>query len=161
MARRTTNATAKAMTMVMRVASRNESCWLQLPAIPVAGRTVRLHLRYWLQRLGWPFWRAQEIECAVNEAIDNAVEHGHPIDGTNPIATVIAGVEALPGGMRRVRVRVSDNHRRWPIPSDPHDNCLRLRLMNGLMDQVQIIEGDGVETGTDVVLVSRPVPAAR
>jgi anti-sigma regulatory factor (Ser/Thr protein kinase) len=144
----------------MRVEAGARSCWLQLPAIPVAGRTARAHLRHWLRRQGWPVEPSEEIEGAVNEAINNAVEHARRVDGTDTTVSVTAEVETARGGMRRVRVRVSDNGRWRPISADRKGHSLGLKLMNGLMDQVLITEGDGIGAGTEVVLLSRPVPTA-
>jgi anti-sigma regulatory factor (Ser/Thr protein kinase) len=135
-------------------------CVLQLPAIPVAARTARVHLRYWLQRQGWPAEPSEDIESAVTEAVNNAVEHAYPAGGDDVTVEVAAEVEGMPGGLRRLRVRVRDNGRWRPVAADPEGRCLGLTLMNGLMDQVLITEGDGVSKGTEVVLLSRPVPPA-
>lgn len=129
---------------------------LLLPAIPAAPGVVRSHLRHWLERERWPAEPGADIEYAVSEAVSNAVEHAYLPGADGATVAVIAQVEALPGGMRRVRVRVRD-HGRWrPIPTDP-DGRRRGRLMNGLMDQVVLTEGDGVSAGTEVVLLSPPV----
>jgi anti-sigma regulatory factor (Ser/Thr protein kinase) len=132
---------------------------LLLPAIPVAIRDARLHLGTWLQRERWPDQPSDDISYGVSEAVTNAVEHAYPPDINGATVTVIAEVELLPLSMRRVRVRVSD-HGRWrPIPQVPDGRGRGFTLMNGLMDEVLVARGDGATMGTEVVLLSPPVPA--
>ncbi|TQM01587.1 anti-sigma regulatory factor (Ser/Thr protein kinase), partial [Pseudonocardia kunmingensis] len=118
-----------------------------LPAIPVAARTARLHLRHWLERESWPDQPGDDITYGVSEAVTNAIEHAYPAGIDDATVTVTAEVELLGTGMRRARVRISD-HGHWrPILelSDGHGpHGHGLTLMNGLMDQVLITHGDSV-----------------
>ncbi|WP_345603862.1 ATP-binding protein [Pseudonocardia adelaidensis] len=138
-------------------ATRNAPLQLLLPAIPVAARTARLHLRSWLQRERWPDEPSDDISYGVSEAVTNAVEHAYPPGVDGATVTVTAEVELLPTGMRRVRVRVSDRGRWRPIPQVPCGRGRGFTLMKGLMDRVVITRGDGTTAGTEVVLVSPPV----
>jgi serine/threonine-protein kinase RsbW len=132
-------------------------CELLLPATPVAPKVARARLRHWLERQRWPAEQSEEIEYAVSEAVTNAVEHAYPPGVDSAAVGVTAEVDELPAGSRRVRVRVSDSGRWRPIPADPEGRRQGLRLMNGFMDQVVITEGDGVNGGTEVALLSQPV----
>lgn len=133
-------------------------CVFTLPAIPAAATTARVQFRYWLDRLGWPATFREDIEYVVSEAIGNVVEHAYA-DGVHPRPLVVeAVVEELPGRKRRIRVRITD-HGRWRSDTaDAPPRHLGLRLMRGLMDEVRISPGDAARGGTEVVLLSPPVP---
>ncbi|WP_219420015.1 ATP-binding protein [Pseudonocardia nigra] len=129
-----------------------------LPAIPAAAKTSRVQLRYWLERLRWPADQCHDIEAAVSEAVSNAVEHAYGPEVDGATVTVNAVLEVLPDRSRRVRASVADYGRWRPVPGDLGHRRLGLRLMHGFADHVVINEGDGATGGTEVVLLSAPIP---
>jgi anti-sigma regulatory factor (Ser/Thr protein kinase) len=135
------------------------TCAFALHAAPRAVRLGRAHLRSWLEEANWPADQLDDIEYAASEAISNAVEHAYRAEDDGDVE-VVSAIEALPGGARRVRVRVRD-HGRWrAAPAEPQNRGRGMLLMDALTDELSIRRGDRPDvTGTEVVLLSPPVPA--
>ncbi|WP_433505548.1 ATP-binding protein [Pseudonocardia halophobica] len=128
------------------------------PLLETPGR-VRAELRRWLSELQWPAAQARRLVSAVNEAVTNAVEHGYPVVGfAGGVVTVTAELVEDGNGLRRVRVRVSDDGWWRPRlePSSPPEHA-GLTLIATVMDEVQVRRGEIGEPGTEIVMLSPPV----
>jgi anti-sigma regulatory factor (Ser/Thr protein kinase) len=130
---------------------------MTLPAAKATARAVRSRIRCWLEELRWPVDPLDDVEYAVSEAVSNAAEHAYPSGADGAEITVVAGVEELPDGRRRLRVRVRDCGRWRPVPADSEGRRRGIPLMESLMDQVVIDAGGD---GTQVTLVTPAVHAA-
>ena len=131
---------------------------LALPADPIAISVARHQLRRWLAGLSWPSGQLDDIVVAVSEAVTNAIEHAY-FDQPPAVVDVRGGVEATPGGKRRVTIIVRD-HGRWrPAPTDDQHRHRGIPLMRACMDTVTIGQPDDGRVGTWVVLRSRAVPS--
>lgn len=130
-----------------------------LPAEPGSLRPVRKLVRTWLAGHGWPEDDAEDVELAVNEAVANVVDHAYR-PGTEGTVTLHAWVRDT-AGARRVVATVLDRGR-WgahqPVTPPAHTRGHGLAVMSGCMEEMHIQRGTA---GTTVVLVSRPVGAAR
>jgi anti-sigma regulatory factor (Ser/Thr protein kinase) len=130
---------------------------MELPADPIAISVARRQVRRWLGGLSWPAGQLDDIVLAASEAVSNAVEHAY-LDQPPGVVEIRGGIEATPGGQRRVTVIVRD-HGRWRLA--PIDNEHRRRgipLMRACMETVTIGQPDDDRVGTWVVLRSRAVP---
>ena len=128
-----------------------------LPAQPGAPGLARQRLRRWLSALGCPEDLADDLVYAVNEAVTNASEHAYR--GREP---GLVGVEAAlvrDGGSVRVRVRVRDSGRWAPAASDRLHNGRGLQIMAALTHELAVHRDDIDPDGTEVVLLSRALPA--
>jgi anti-sigma regulatory factor (Ser/Thr protein kinase) len=131
---------------------------MELPADPIAISVARKQVRRWLARLSWPAGQLDDIVLAVSEAVSNAIEHAY-LDQPPGVVEVRGGIEATPGGQRRVTVIVRD-HGRWRLaPIDDENRRRGIPLMRACMDTVTIGQPDDDRAGTWVVLRSRAVPA--
>ncbi|GAA2565063.1 ATP-binding protein [Pseudonocardia hydrocarbonoxydans] len=128
---------------------------VRLLGVPAAASIVRERLRAWLDGLGWPEHEADDVVLAVHEAVSNSVEHGY--DAMPAGEVVVAGDRLVDGDGQRVRVVVRDEGR-WRTPRDPGYRGRGLAVMRGCMEGVDVRPG---AAGTEVVLLSRPVPASR
>lgn len=128
---------------------------VRLLAVPAAASIVRDRLRAWLAGLGWPEAELDDVVLAVHEAVSNSVEHGYA--GTEAGDVDVAGTRTVDGDGQRVRVVVRDEGR-WRPPSDPGYRGRGIAVMRGCMADVDLNPGTG---GTEVSMVSRPVPTAR
>jgi anti-sigma regulatory factor (Ser/Thr protein kinase) len=116
-----------------------EALDLQVPSELDALPSVREELRRWLERVGVSPDEAHDICLASWEACANAVEHAqHP---SEPLVDVLAE-----GDGDEVRIRVRD-YGRWRPPRARPDRGLGLRLIEGLMDELDITPSS---TGTVV-----------
>ena len=130
---------------------------LALPADPIAISVARHQVHRWLAGLSWPAGQLEDIVRAVSEAVTNAIEHAY-LDQPPGVVEVRGGVEATPGGQRRVTILVRD-HGRWRLaPTDQEHSHRGIPLMRACMDTVTIGEPDDGRVGTWVVLRSRAVP---
>ena len=128
---------------------------VRLLAAPAAASIVRDRLRAWLGGLGWPEAELDDVVLAVHEAVSNSVEHGYA--GRDAGEVDIAGTRTVDGTGQRVRVVVRDEGR-WRPPSDPGFRGRGIAVMRGCMADVDLSPGAG---GTEVEMVSRPVPTTR
>jgi anti-sigma regulatory factor (Ser/Thr protein kinase) len=128
-----------------------------LAARSTAARTARSRVRVWLEAADWPAPLIDDITCAVNEAVTNAIEHAYR--SSTPICTVTVAlrVEHAFDGARRVRIRVVDRGR-WRLVSIKKFRGRGLVLIHGLMAEVLIRPGDGEGQGTLVDMLSHPTP---
>ena len=130
---------------------------LALPADPIAISVARHQVHRWLAGLSWPAGQLEDIVRAVSEAVTNAIEHAY-LDQPPGVVEVRGGVEATPGGQRRVTILVRD-HGRWRLaPTDQEHSHRGIPLMRACMDAVTIGQPDDGRVGTWVVLRSRAVP---
>jgi PAS domain S-box-containing protein len=117
-----------------------ESLDLRVPGTPLALRVLRSTARGWLAAAGAPDGVAHDVLMAVNEAVQNAIEHGHRYRRTPVCVRLRRDGEA-------VVVTVRDAGR-WRPPRDD-ERGRGLPLMRGLVDGVDI-RTDG--HGTEIVL---------
>jgi serine/threonine-protein kinase RsbW len=130
---------------------------MELPADPISISVARHQVRRWLTEFSWPAGQLDDIVLAVNEAVSNAIEHAY-LDQSPGVVEVRGGVEATPGGQRRVMVIVRD-HGRWRLaPIDDENRCRGIPLMRACTDTLTIGQPDDDRVGTWVVLRSRAVP---
>jgi anti-sigma regulatory factor (Ser/Thr protein kinase) len=127
-------------------------------AVPIAVPAARQRVRRWLDTLGWPVERAEDIELAVNEAIANVVDHAYPPDARDT-ATLHAWVSVDPRTReRRVVVAVTDRGR-WaayqPDSPSPAARGHGLVMMSGCMAELHIQRS---AAGTTVIMISAAVP---
>ncbi|WP_433503207.1 ATP-binding protein [Pseudonocardia halophobica] len=128
------------------------------PVLETPGR-VRAELGRWLWELQWPAGQARELVSAVSEAVTNTVEHAYPVVGfAGGVVTVTAELVEDGDGLRRVRLRVSDDGWWRPRlePSCPPEHA-GLTLIATVMDEVQLRRGEIGEPGTEIVMLSPPV----
>ncbi|QJY47128.1 ATP-binding protein [Pseudonocardia broussonetiae] len=128
---------------------------VRLLGVPAAASIVRERLRAWLDGFGWPEYEADDVVLAVHEAVTNSVEHGY--GGREPGEVDVTGVRILDDDGQRVRLLVHDDGR-WRPPGDPGYRGRGIAVMRGCVAEVGVHPGD---EGTEVVLVSRPVPVPR
>jgi len=128
---------------------------VRLLAVPAAASIVRERLRAWLRGFGWPDAELDDVVLAVHEAVSNSVEHGYA--GRDAGDVDVEGTRTVSGDGQRVRVVVRDQGR-WRPPGDPGYRGRGIAVMRGCMADVELTPGAG---GTEVALVSRPVPATR
>jgi anti-sigma regulatory factor (Ser/Thr protein kinase) len=122
---------------------------LELPAEPGVLPGLRRRLRRWLERRGFDDSEAGEIVLALNEACNNAIEHGYGGAG---------GVLKLKGRMDgdTVHLEVSDTGQ-WHVAESNDERGRGILLMHSLMHNVAI---DSTVRGTLVTLERRRgVPA--
>jgi anti-sigma regulatory factor (Ser/Thr protein kinase) len=133
-------------------------CEFTLTATPASPSVARDHIRRWLRRAGWPPEPLEEVVYAVSEAVSNAIEHAYPPDGEG-IVEVTGWMPTRLNGQRRALVKVGD-HGRWrPIPLAHEGRRRGIPLMRSFMDTVVICRGEQpTAAGTEVLLISRPVP---
>jgi|SRR2546423_566922 anti-sigma regulatory factor (Ser/Thr protein kinase) len=130
---------------------------LELPADPIVISVARQQVRRWLAGLSWPPGQLEDIVLAVSEAVTNAVKHAY-LDQPPGMVEIRGGVEATPGGQRRVTIIVRD-HGRWrSAPPDDQHRHRGIGLMRACMDTVTIGQPDDGRVGTWVVLRSRTAP---
>lgn len=130
---------------------------LDVPARPTATRAVVRRVGDALRYAGWPDGDRADVMLAVDEAVQNAVEHG-----SAPDAPVEVSVEAAP---TTARIVVCDRGRPGaPTPEGPprppRISDVRGRgrvIMASLADEVRWRPRDG---GTEVVLRFRRDPGA-
>jgi anti-sigma regulatory factor (Ser/Thr protein kinase) len=128
---------------------------VRLLGVPAAASIVRERLRAWLDGLGWPEHEADDVVLAVHEAVTNSVEHGYA--GRDAGEVDVAGTRTVDGGGQRVRVVIRDAGC-WRPPSAPGYRGRGIAVMRGCMADVELTPGPD---GTEVAMVSRPVPATR
>jgi serine/threonine-protein kinase RsbW len=133
-------------------------CEFTVTATLASASVARDRVCRWLRRAGWPAEPLEEVVYAVSEAVSNAIEHAYPPDSEG-IVEVTGWMSTLATGQRRTLVRVRD-HGRWrPIPLADEGRRRGIPLMRAVMDTVVICRGEPpITTGTDVLLISRPVP---
>lgn len=118
---------------------------LTVPAAPTNLATVRNHLRRWLALTGVDGETSADALLAVGEAASNATEHAAAGPGHHVELTVRA--EVTDG---RLRFTVSDNGCWRPPPDLPGNRGHGIRLINALVDDVDLI---ATEQGTTVTMV--------
>lgn len=128
---------------------------VRLLGVPAAASLVRERLRRWLGDLGWPEPELDDVVLAVHEAVSNSVEHGY--GGMDAGEVEILGSRLVDGQTQRARIVVRDEGR-WRTPRNPGYRGLGLPVMRGCMAEVQVRPG---AAGTEVEMVSRPVPVVR
>ncbi|MBW0118384.1 ATP-binding protein [Pseudonocardia abyssalis] len=128
---------------------------VRLLGVPAAASIVRERIRAWLDGFGWPEDEADDVVLAVHEAVCNSIEHGY--DGHPAGDVEVVGERSVDGDRQRVRIVVRDEGR-WRRPRSPGYRGRGIVVMRGCMAGVDVRPGD---TGTEVVLVSRPVPTVR
>jgi anti-sigma regulatory factor (Ser/Thr protein kinase) len=127
----------------------------------VSASIARERVSGWLWALAWPDSEREDIVLVVNEAVNNAIEHGYEVrpdapDNPGTIA-VAAHVEPLSAQRRQVVLTVRD-YGRWKAPSGARFRGHGLAIMRGCGTDVQV---SGGEEGTTVVFTSRAVPGRR
>lgn len=111
-------------------------------------RQVRTSLRAWLAAVG--VHDVDDVVLAVDEAVSNAVEHGHGDDhaaGRSSPITVTARV----AGDDMVQIEVRD-HGSWRVPTPNSDRGRGIGIMRSIMDEVDVRSS---ATGTVVVMRRR------
>src|SRR5437764_8985090 len=130
---------------------------LALPADPIAISVARHQVHRWLAGLSWPAGQLEDIVRAVSEAVTNAIEHAY-LDQPPGLVDVRGGVEATPGGQRRVTIIVRD-HGRWRLaPTDQEHSHRGIPLMPACMDTATIATPDDGQVGSLVGLRRSAVP---
>lgn len=159
-----------------------------LPATAASVPTARHRLRAWLAGLDWPTEVAEDLEYVVSEAVTNVLDHAYrPTDTAttatattkntlpSPTATptenigetaaarseiveILAVLQLLDDGSRRVRVQVLDQGRWRPPRSDHGYRGRGLITMASMMDQISIEHATPDRPGTTITLLSRPIP---
>lgn len=125
---------------------------VRLLGVPATASTVRRRIRAWLDGLDWPEHETDDVVLAVHEAVANSVEHGYRDETAGDVE--ITGERIVDGDVRRVRVVVRDDGR-WRPPRAPGHRGRGIVVMRGCTAGVDVRPGG---TGTEVVLISRPVP---
>jgi anti-sigma regulatory factor (Ser/Thr protein kinase) len=103
--------------------------------------------------LQWPADRIDELLLAVNEAVNNVVDHAYSTGHGLGSASIDAGVAVATGGLKHVIVVVKDRgvwrsfHTRVHHPRG-------LRAMRACTHSLQI---QHATSGTKVIMASRPV----
>lgn len=124
---------------------------------PASVRRMRRAVGVWLAELDWPPVEADDVVLAVNEAVSNAVEHAF---GQGPgEVEMVAAVERC-GTRRRVRIVVRDAGRWRPVPVERGTRQRGLQIMRALMDTVVVRAREDRPSGTEVLMIGPPVPAA-
>jgi anti-anti-sigma factor len=117
---------------------------IELPAEAVWLRGIRRALDEWLHGVGASEQDVPAVHLAVIEAATNCVEHAY-----RDTASGWMWLDAVLDGEGRLRVTVTD-HGRWrPPPRDPEHRGRGLRLMNSLMESVDVHR---TEVGTTVTM---------
>ena len=111
--------------------------------------TVRRDLGTWLGGSGLDEGVVQDVVLAASEAIANAAEHGSGGRSTEEVR-VRARREQRPDDDDELVVRVVD-HGRWRTPGTSAERGRGLMIIRALVDDLQVLEGDG----TTVVLRRR------
>ena len=132
-----------------------------VPARWEATATSRQSIATWLRAHRWPPDGVDDALLAVNEAVNNSIEHGYRVtrdDNTHPgIVSVIGRVELADQG-RFTRFEVRD-HGLWR--TDQHDPTgIRSRgliMIRAVMRELEVHTGP---EGTLVRMTSHFVPAA-
>jgi anti-sigma regulatory factor (Ser/Thr protein kinase) len=133
-------------------------CEFTVTAEPASASVARDRVSRWLRGAGWPPEPLEEVVYAVSEAVSNAIEHAYPPD-SDGIVEVTGWTPILATGQRRALVRVRDRGRWRPIPLADEGRRRGIPLMRAFMDTVVICRGEHpITTGTDVLLISAPVP---
>lgn len=131
-------------------ASPTTNTTVSVPATGMAPRRLMRWVRTRLERAGWSAGERLDVELAVCEAVQNAVEHG-----STPSALIDVGLEVEPGAARvvvRDRGRPDRPAAAGP-PAEPGTHELRGRgrlIMAALADDARWEERDG---GTEVRLL--------
>lgn len=138
---------------------RTRASSISLAADWVAASLARDAAESWLQANRWPPAQSEELVLAVSEAVSNSVEHGYRVSmdqvDHSGIVRLTFHVENLPDGFRRVVISIGDRGA-WREPDDgPTHRGHGLLLMRSATDRMHIHK---TATGTEVQLVSRPVP---
>jgi anti-sigma regulatory factor (Ser/Thr protein kinase) len=106
---------------------------LAVEATPLNARQLRARFQEWLQKLGAPSARVDELTLAVYEALANVVEHAYPPDHPDPMMRLHARVEH-----RHVRISISDHgHWRTP-PAEPGYRGRGLIMMRSLTTELHL-----------------------
>jgi serine phosphatase RsbU (regulator of sigma subunit)/anti-sigma regulatory factor (Ser/Thr protein kinase) len=116
------------------------------PAEPAALAEVRSSLRDWLEACNVPAAVVDDVVLASSEACANAVEHAE-----RPSRSVFDVNAEKVGDEIVVRVR---DYGRWREPRVQPDRGFGLRLIEGMVDAIEIDRSDG---GTEVLLRRRSV----
>ena len=128
---------------------------IDLPAVPVSARRARLLLERMLREAGMPRERRFELELAVGEAVNNAIEHAHKLGSDDFVlrarrrrATI--EIEVIDQGMWDPSIDLDR-----PYSVDPlSDRGRGLMLMRALCDDVRL---ERTPNGTCVRFVT-PLP---
>ncbi len=133
---------------------------LVLAADWISPSVARDRVRGWLRANGWSPAHTDDLVLAVNEAISNSIEHGYLIDQDDPPRPETIEIDGVitraPDGTRHAEITVRDSGSWQPPTEDVHSNRGQgIRLMRACVEHLTI---DGTDTGTTVVLHSRPVP---
>ncbi len=113
---------------------------------PGALRQVRSSLRSWLLAIGAQ--RIDDVVLAVDEAVANAVEHGH---GDHGVATAVITLSAHIGADDAVHIEVRDAGR-WRVPTPNGERGRGIGIMRSVMDEVDVRSST---SGTVVVMRRR------
>jgi anti-sigma regulatory factor (Ser/Thr protein kinase) len=117
---------------------------LELPAEPGVLPGFRRRLRQWLERRGFDGTEAGEIVLALNEACNNAIEHGY--GGAGGVLKLLARIDD-----GAVHLEVADTGR-WHVAEQDDERGRGILLMHTLMHNVAI---DSTARGTVVRLERR------
>lgn len=112
-------------------------------------RQVRASLRAWLATVGVD--EVDDVVLAVDEAVSNAVEHGHQADGDRDGRPSPITVTAYVAGDDMVQIEVRD-HGSWRVPTPNGDRGRGIGIMRSIMDEVDVRSS---ATGTVVVMRRR------
>jgi serine/threonine-protein kinase RsbW len=127
---------------------------MELPAELAVGSIVRHRTAEWLHAHGWPPDECDDVVTAVHEAVANVIDHAYG-DDRSGIVRLTAQVRSLADGCAQAVVKVRDWGKWKPAPGIVGFRGHGLKMMNGLMEDVEITT-DG--QGTQVVLTG-PVTA--
>ena len=129
---------------------------LRLAVNDSAPSAARRALRRWLVRLGWPIEDIDDLVLATNEAVSNAVEHSAPAGQAGVVIRLDADMAIRRDGTGQIVITVVDSGRWQPPPSGAGFRGRGMVLMRAVCESVQFHTTD---SGTHIVLVSRPFPA--
>jgi anti-sigma regulatory factor (Ser/Thr protein kinase) len=131
------------LVVLRTISAADERIRLELPGDPTALAGMRAAVRRWLAGSDAEGDEIGDITMAINEAAQNAIEHGHAL-ATRPFEVELE----RRGGEIVATIR---DHGHWRDPSQS-DRGRGIPLMRGLMGDVQIEHGPA---GTTVTLRRR------
>lgn len=137
-----------------------ETLDLVLNAEWVAPSIVRTRVREWLAAHQWPTAAVDELVLAISEAVSNSIEHGYciradSVERSTEVVEVHSRMDADADGFRHAVFTIRD-YGAWRKPTDRRTTRGHgMLIMRTCADEVLV---DYSESGTSVLLRSRPVP---
>ena len=126
---------------------------LSIPAQSEWVRVARLTVAGVAARQGFSIQAVEDLKVAVSEAINNAIQHGSPLDGTEPVVCI--ALEPRPEGLWIVVTdggRLEQELSLDKMPREPENDAdlpeggMGLLLIRSLMDRVELEGGADADT---------------